>query len=431
MRKDQPKTKRQFVRKLFLLEERKVISRLTNAEIAGIVSCNEPLVSKARNNRLATKSSRKKSMTLESSEEEEVCEEIKQQYKDGKIVSPQTLRGIVEQKAGHSVGRSFHQSFLDRHDNELEMQIAKKRDEKRMNVKIQDIRSYIEVLKIWILGVICAFILQLDETGYQAYHDTRPQPIIVPKGVADVPAHMPADRSEPHFSLLAVISLSMEFFNPIFLLKQGFDEQQLINRGLRKNFNCYYYSTENGNMTLEVFKLIVRELLIPHFQYLRNEYNLPNQRGFIISDGCKCHVNHEVLQILADNNIALIMTLPNSTHYLQVLDLGVFGTYKEHFQQLRRNYHHDTLAELLQLSASAYQMSVCLETLVNSWQKGGIERDATAWPWRTKINEQKFDAIIKQCEKDNILSKQIGTRVIRKYKQSDFGVLNCDLLKDE
>ncbi|KAA6362951.1 MAG: hypothetical protein EZS28_041523 [Streblomastix strix] len=60
MRKDQPKTKSQFVRKLFLLEERKVISRLTNAEIAGIVSCNEPLVSKARNDRLATKSSGKK-----------------------------------------------------------------------------------------------------------------------------------------------------------------------------------------------------------------------------------------------------------------------------------------------------------------------------------------------------------------------------------
>ncbi|KAA6392860.1 MAG: hypothetical protein EZS28_011614 [Streblomastix strix] len=60
MRKDQPKTKRQFVRKLFLLEERKVISGLTNTEIAGIVSCNELLVSKARNNRLAIKSSRKK-----------------------------------------------------------------------------------------------------------------------------------------------------------------------------------------------------------------------------------------------------------------------------------------------------------------------------------------------------------------------------------
>ncbi|KAA6393948.1 MAG: hypothetical protein EZS28_010523 [Streblomastix strix] len=135
MRKDQPKSKRQFMRKLFLLEEKKVISGLTNTEIAGIVSCNEPLVSKARNNRLATKSLRKKSMTLDSSEEEEVCEEIKQQYEDGKIVSPQTLRRIVEQKAGHSVGHSFHQSFLDRHENVLEMQIAKKRDEKRMKVK--------------------------------------------------------------------------------------------------------------------------------------------------------------------------------------------------------------------------------------------------------------------------------------------------------
>ncbi|KAA6376509.1 MAG: hypothetical protein EZS28_027964 [Streblomastix strix] len=98
---------------------------------------------------------------------------------------------------------------------------------------------------------------------------------------------------------------------------------------------------------------------------------------------------------------------------------------------MRRDHHNDTLAELLNLYVSEYQMSVCLETPVISWQKGVIERDAIAWPWAAKINKQKFDSIIKKFEKDNTISKKIVSKITRKCKESDFDILNFEIFKDE
>ncbi|KAA6392997.1 MAG: hypothetical protein EZS28_011476 [Streblomastix strix] len=140
-------------------------------------------------------------------------------------------------------------------------------------------------------------------------------------------------------------------------------------------------------------------------------FETPGQRGYILSDGCPSHITVAIRELLAQYNIALITPPPNTTHYIYVLDIGVFASYKHHFQRLGGNQYHDAIEDILKLSASAYQMCTTEVTIDNSFRKTGLE-------------------IRRDRERIGKLATNIGSKITRKRRETDFGVLNCEQFDD-
>jgi hypothetical protein len=60
----------------------------------------------------------------------------------------------------------------------------------------------------------------------------------------------------------------------------------------------------------------------------------PNEPWVLLMDNHECHYTEEFISYCYANNITLFPLPPNSTHYLQPLDVGVFSPFKHWHQEV-------------------------------------------------------------------------------------------------
>ncbi|KAA6383800.1 MAG: hypothetical protein EZS28_020672, partial [Streblomastix strix] len=121
----------------------------------------------------------------------------------------------------------------------------------------------------------------------------------------------------------------------------------------------------------------------------------------------------------------------NSTQFLQPLDLGIFGSFKQHLQTLRRHNTHDTTEKVINIAVSALQQALAPVNVINRFAEGCITRkvmnDGRVF---VNVDKQQFKEVIEAVEADKLLLKYEGTRKTRKYKQKPFGFVNREEIQE-
>ncbi|KAA6332020.1 MAG: hypothetical protein EZS28_053324, partial [Streblomastix strix] len=156
------------------------------------------------------------------------------------------------------------------------------------------------------------------------------------------------------------------------------------------------------------------------------------QPAALLIDNYSSHLTSYCKQICALNNVKLIILPPNSTQYLQVLDLGIFSSFKSHLQSLRRHNTHDSPETIVKIAISALHQSLAPINIHNSFKKAGILRNIlpNGHVYCT-INKEVFDDIIKSLEIEHLLLKYVGTRPTRFRRPNGFGFVNSDEYEEQ
>ncbi|KAA6400804.1 MAG: hypothetical protein EZS28_003666 [Streblomastix strix] len=424
------KSKDKFIRQIVAFEKVKMLPVLPGVILARICQSQPAAILRARQKSGYKKVEAKSNCSLSSDQKSRVIQALSERSQSGELISPVKLGEEAQKVVGHTVGHSYHKTLLSHHPDELQQQTATKREFKRIKVKEQDMNDYSTILEQRFEGVNVYFILHLDESGYQAYSDTKDQIIIIPKSQGTAPAHILVYRGEPRFSLLAAITMALEHFIPFYVIRKLLVKEKFRQLGLEHGRNCYLVESNKSTMTAELFIEFQNSCAIPYFTKIREDFETPGQRSYILSDGCPSHTTVAIRELLAQLNIALITPPPNATHYIQVLDIGVFASYKHHFQQLRGNQYHDTIEDIVKLSASAYQMRTTEVTIENSFRKTGLEIRRDREQFTAHVNKNAFSPIIEHKRRNGKLATNVGSKITRKRRETDFGVLNCELLDD-
>ncbi|KAA6397488.1 MAG: hypothetical protein EZS28_006986 [Streblomastix strix] len=148
-------------------------------------------------------------------------------------------------------------------------------------------------------------------------------------------------------------------------------------------------------------------------------------------DNCRSHLTADALQICALNNIKMIMLPPNSTQFLQPLDLEIFRSFKLHLQTLRRHNTHDTTEIVINIAVSALQKALAPVNIINSFAEFCITRkvmnDGRVF---VNVDKQQIKEVIEAVDADKLLLKYEGTRKTRKYKQKPFGFVNREEIQE-
>jgi hypothetical protein len=102
----------------------------------------------------------------------------------------------------------------------------------------------------------------------------------------------------------------------------------------------------------------------------------PNEIRVLLMDNQECHLTDEFIEYCYLNNITLFPLPPNSTHYLQPLDVGVFGPFKHWHQEVlyreiadgAYNFNKtDFFFHLQEIRDRTFKKS----TILSAWERSG------------------------------------------------------------
>lgn len=124
----------------------------------------------------------------------------------------------------------------------------------------------------------------------------------------------------------------------------------------------------------DAFYLFVSQHLYPRWIKMEAEFPI-----VLVVDGYSAHKNTELFIWCKEHNVILLLLYPNSTHILQVLDIGIFGPlkckYSEFYQEWKMLHPNDGFTELefIKVLKATNDVVIKPETIINGWRASGLQ----------------------------------------------------------
>ncbi|CAL4165079.1 unnamed protein product, partial [Meganyctiphanes norvegica] len=130
----------------------------------------------------------------------------------------------------------------------------------------------------------------------------------------------------------------------------------------------------------------------------------------VVMDGASSHISVDIVEEAREKNIVLVKLPPNSTHFLQALDVGVFGPSKVKWEKIIKHFSRQTRPIIKAVSKSAFPalLSLIFDDLVNNPQNliSGF-RSTGIWPMnKEKIMEKVESRGIYKTVASELLSSE-------------------------
>ncbi|KAA6397937.1 MAG: hypothetical protein EZS28_006533 [Streblomastix strix] len=302
--------------------------------------------------------------------------------------------------ARHEVGHSWHEGFLVRNEKYIAVNEADPREQTRFKVKDSDIDEYEQAAEVLTKDIPCELNLAADEVGYQQFADSHTKVKIVKASDKFKKLHFPQPLNTDKFKIA----------------------------GVRDGIDAVLLEGEGTNLTTALHVNWLEKVVVPYVEKMRKRLKLSNEtRALLQVDNCPSHTSEQAKLILAANNLIYFTLPPNSTHYLQMCDLGIFGAYKHHLQTLRRNNTHDTPERVAFLAISALRQAMVPVNIFNSFKRAGYSQrwddDGTC---HAQVVHESLAAVREEIEADGLLLKYSGTRQTRNRAKKASGWVNED-----
>lgn len=177
----------------------------------------------------------------------------------------------------------------------------------------------------------------MDETACTT-KPTKPIKVVARKGINRVGQKTSAERGTTVSLALAINAMGHRI--PPFYIFPRTNMQRIFMDGA--SYGSVGHATESGWMNSATFLKFLD-------QFIMHLHASPDKPALLILDGHASHLNIEVLDKATEKGITMISLPPHCSHRLQPLDVGVFGAFKEmyndQFQAWMKN-HMDRVIEL-------------------------------------------------------------------------------------
>ena len=206
-------------------------------------------------------------------------------------------------------------------------------------------------------------IFNVDETGFSPEH--KPPSVLGPRDRTVSAITTPRSNNT---TMIAACSAAGQIIPPFFVFAGKRFTPDLMKGALPGSAHCM---SEKGWSN----SLIFQEYLTSHLVKF-----IPQGDGFtlILYDGVKSHISAPLVKWARKKNIILMVLPAHTSHILQPLDVGCFGSMKNTYYSLCRDFMKNHIGQIItrydicSLSCKAYAKSVTVASAVSAFRNSGI-----------------------------------------------------------
>jgi transposase len=241
----------------------------------------------------------------------------------------------------------------------------------RLNVTIEDIRTYFEYLKKSIYGVPNHFIYNMDELGHQIWADRKSKVVVIPRICPEKKIHIPVPRQGKRITLIVAVSASGRYTKPFFIIPRKTYDVDLHLFGI-DDYNVEIKYQTKGFVDRDIVEYWFSSIFLPEIRQNQKTFNY-NGKTILILDNCTCHNSDYIDDICFENNIELVFLPPHSSNQLQVLDVSLFGLLKRRIENINSKVDINIQSKHIAQIYSALQSSFTSQNIIASFRNAGME----------------------------------------------------------
>lgn len=240
----------------------------------------------------------------------------------------------------------------------------------RLLCETERIDAYYDEVEDAVRDVPAAFLLNIDESGYQPYCDAMKTKCVVPVEYEGKHVYFGVDRGAKRSTMLAGIFGDATTLKPFIIIERATIEQELLLEGFTLD-KVRIIHQEKSYITMKSFAIWADEVLFPEIQRRREVYDY-NGPCILIMDGCTAHECSYFVEQCKIHNIVLIFLAPHSSDQCQMLDLVIFSAQKRF---MKRVHGSDTLSkqtrQLIKI-LSSWQAATTPDNIISAWKCAGF-----------------------------------------------------------
>ena len=245
-------------------------------------------------------------------------------------------------------------------------------EDNRLFSSPEAIERYFEDLKeIVELGEIpSAFIINLDEAGFDSFVDARRIKRVVPASFGPAEIATPVSRQEKRATLLAAICADGYCLRPMIILQRDTVERELFDLGYTDQFVLYGRS-DTGFMNSSLFLQWAERSFFPEIRERRARLNYEGP-VLLIMDGFGVHTSSAFEALCDDENVVVLLIPPHTSDQLQPCDLGLFAVLKRWQSNISLPKHLNRQTKQIIRMLDGLRMSTTPTNVIGAFRKAGI-----------------------------------------------------------
>lgn len=215
-----------------------------------------------------------------------------------------------------------------------------------------------------------AFVMNIDEAGFDQFADRRRSTRIVPGEFLPNEIPTPVSRNEKHATLLAGICGDGHCLRPLLVLQRETMECELLQLGYTLDKVIYERST-TGYMNSDLFLFWAEHSFLPEIRDRRAKLDYTGP-ALLLLDGFGVHHSAAFEAMCQEANIILMFYPPHTSDQLQPCDLGLFGNQKRWQANISVDKTLNIQTRQVIRILDALRMAATPKNIVGAFRKSGI-----------------------------------------------------------
>lgn len=255
----------------------------------------------------------------------------------------------------------------------------------RLRVSDEDILAWFMQLRESIDGAPPHFVFNMDEMGHQDYADARHKLCVIPSYVTEK-AYYEVSRRGKRISLIACIAADGSYMRPALILTRSTYDDELLEFGLTSE-KIDVYSQKHSYIDRDIFTDWLKDTVIPDLRKRRalHKYSGP---AFLLLDNCSAHYGPDITALANQNNLHFLYIPPHSSHFLQCLDVSVFGITKRLIANINRVEKVNIQTEHMIRLVNGFLAAAVPTNIIKSFKNAGISIARTGRDIRCKVTPE-------------------------------------------
>lgn len=215
------------------------------------------------------------------------------------------------------------------------------------------------------------FIFNMDETMIQTttnhskvYHRRDDSAVVIESN----------PEKSLHITLVVCVSAAGRYLDPMAIMNI-----QSLPASYNDILHLFHWSYQHsGWMTKDIFEKWIRLVFVPAVRDVRSKRQC-EKPALLFVDGHSSRENSSAMKFLLENKIHCVLFPPHTSHVLQPLDCGVFGSFKQRYTHNKRSHLPRSLTEarhqVLKDARRALDEACSTVQIMESFETSGI------YPW--------------------------------------------------
>ena len=245
-------------------------------------------------------------------------------------------------------------------------------EDSRLYASCEEIERYFDDLEEVITtgDIPAAFIVNVDESGFDQFVDARQSRRIVPARYDLNSVPVGVSRTEKRATLIAAICGDGAALKPLVVVHRETVETELLLRGYTSD-KVILKRSDTGFVNTGLFIEWAQRSLFPAMRQRRAEMDYDGPI-LLIMDGFSCHQSDRFLELCEPENIVCRLIPPHTSDQLQPLDLGIFGIQKRWQTNITVESSLNCQTKQIIKICDSYRMATTHKNVVAAFKRAGL-----------------------------------------------------------